>query len=305
MIAPLPRDAGAYMQHHSRSFRFATILLPRRDRGRLERVYAWCRHTDDIVDRAPGGRIAGAAAAHDALDRWLAASRQAYDGHPSGVPLLDQVMSEMREAATSFHYAEAVVAGVRSDLAFTPPKTLSELRTYTHNVASVIGLWLCGLFGVRDSWMLARAAELGHAMQLTNILRDVGEDLDDGRIYLPADALQASGVTPDDLTAMRRGTQPVDARYRGLMEFLMAQADSSYRLAGEAIPLLPRAFGRSVAMAAATYAGIHDEIRANDYDNFTRRARTRLTRKITLAGQALWELPASRPSVATRAQELV
>ena len=291
------------MSHHSRSFRLATLVLPRRDRGRIERVYAWCRHVDNIVDvgargaSAPGSdgptavtepaRQALILAAERNLDDWLSRSRVAYDGRPSGDALLDRVMQEMRACGAPFGIAEALVSCVRSDLRFVPFATMRELREYTFSVASVVGLWLSALHGVRGRWMTHRAAALGHAMQLTNILRDVGEDLDDGRIYIPMDMLERHGLSAGDLVLMRVGLQPIGAAYRALMEGLMAQADRDYALAAEAIPFLPQPFGRSVAVAAAVYSDIHSAIRQNGYDNFTRRARTTLPRKLLLAAGAI------------------
>lgn len=288
---PTIERAGDFMARHSRSFRLASLVLPPDDRARIERVYAWCRCTDNIADVPPQNVDDPVRFADRALDDWLLLSRRAYSGIGTGLPLLDRVMTEMRVSGASFDYAGALVEGVRSDLRFKPFRDMTALREYTFSVASVVGLWLCALNDVRDPWMLQRAAALGHAMQLTNILRDVGEDLDAGRLYLPLDALAAHDLTRFDLERMRAGA-PVDERYRALMEHLMAAAESDYMLAREAIPLLPKAFGRSVALAAAVYAGIHDALRANGYDNFSRRAMTSPLRKIALGTQALWGLTA-------------
>ena len=289
--------AGAYMARHSRSFRFATLLLGPAERGRIERVYAWCRHTDNLVDapETPGSMDG----IDEALDDWLWDSSAAYDGRTTGMPMLDAVMTDLRRSGGSFSYPQALIRGVRSDLRFRHFETMDDLRGYTYDVASVVGLWLCALHGVRDPWMLDRAAALGHAMQLTNILRDVGEDMQAGRVYLPLDLMQAHGVTMLDLYEMRSGRRPITGAYRALMEDLIARADADYRFAAEAIPLLPREFGRSVAVAAAIYADIHESLRANGYDNFNRRARTTTWRKIVLATRSL-----CRPRQRSADQEL-
>lgn len=276
--------AAAYMAHHSRSFRLASLVLPPDDRKRVERVYAWCRFTDNIADAAPAGaspREIGAT-----LDEWLRRSEAAYRGEPSGIDLVDAVMRDMRAAEAPFALARTLIAGVRSDLDFRPFPTMLELRDYTFSVASVVGLWLCHLFGVRESWMLGRAVALGHAMQLSNILRDVGEDLRDGRVYLPLDALDAHGLTTEDLRAFGAG-MPVNDRYRALIEALMQRASEDYALARGAIPHLPRPFARSVAVAAAVYEGLHDAVRASGYDNFRHRARIGLGGKLVLGAGAL------------------
>lgn len=284
---PDVRGAGGYMARHSRSFRFATMMLGPELRGRIERVYAWCRYTDDIVDRAPAG--ATSADMEAALDEWAARSRAAFEGTVTGFPLLDTVMADLRESGGSFDHPEAILRGVRSDARFAEFESLEDLRRYTHDVAAVVGLWLCALHRIRDPWMLHRAAALGHAMQLTNILRDVGEDLQSGRVYLPKSMLAARGVTVADLAAMQREGRVSDA-YRQMMRDLIVFAEADYRLAREAIPYLPDQFGRAVAAAAAIYGGIHAAIRENGYDSLTRRARTTGARKAVLAAGALWDL---------------
>jgi phytoene synthase len=166
----------------------------------------------------------------------------------------------------------------------------------------VVGLWLTELAGVRDSAVLSRAAALGHAMQLTNILRDVGEDARAGRIYLPADKMKQYGLTPELLEQMMVGAAPVSAHYAVLIEELLRVAERDYDFAFEAIPELPRSFQRSVAVAAYVYRGIHSEIRRRSYDNLTQRAVTSPTKKMVLATHALWNLrgaisvPVRRPA---------
>ena len=177
--------------------------------------------------------------------------------------------------------------------------TMAELREYTWRVASAVGLWLCGLYGVHDRAMLTRASELGHAMQLTNILRDVGEDLAKGRLYLPLDVLRRYGLARVDLVAMQSGARPIDASYEAMIQEMIDLADVSYRLADEAIPHLPPAFGRSVAVASAVYSDIHRRIRSNGYDNLRRRAYTTSLGKVVTGARALLGLQGS-PERATR-----
>jgi phytoene synthase len=172
-----------------------------------------------------------------------------------------------------------------------PPSypTLAALEVYTYRVASVVGGWVTELFGLRDPALLSRAFSLGHAMQLTNILRDVGEDWRNDRLYLPEDVMARFGVTRDDVARVA-STGSVDDRWIALIEDLMETADRHYAAAFEAVPLLPSFYRRPVAVAARVYRGIHDEIRANEYDNGTRRAYTTLRRKVGLGVAGLWEL---------------
>ena len=291
--APRLAEASAYMSRHSRSFRFATLLLPAEERAAVERVYAWCRYTDDLVDRLDARDTRSLARAEARLDAWLDLSREAYLGAPSRVDLLDAVMRDMKRQHVPFAYAELIVDGVRMDLRPREYATMTELREYTWRVASAVGLWLCGLYGIDDRAMLDRASSLGHAMQLTNILRDVGEDLENGRLYLPLDLLRRHGLVRADLVAMRSRARPIDASYKAMIEEMIGIAEASYRAADDAIPHLPAAFGRSVAVASAVYSDIHRRIRANGYDNLRRRAHTTPLGKVVTGARALLNMQGS------------
>jgi len=282
-------EPQAYLARHSHSFRFAAALLRGADRERIARVYAWCRFTDDLVDVSSASTVLTL----QRLDAWLACSRDAYEGRPCGVPLVDRVMGEMAERDIPFAYAADLALGVRSDLAFTPFTDLPALRLYARRVAGVVGCWLTELHGGRDPWLLERASGLGAAMQVTNILRDVGEDWDRGRVYLPLSMMRRHGLAPLDIGAMRRGERPLDGAYRQLLEEVMAVADADYAAGREAMRYLPAPFRRSVAVAAAVYQGIHVAIRRNDHDNVRRRAVTSTRRKVALAASALCSVTCS------------
>ncbi len=277
------------MAEHAKSFRFASRLFPAERREQVTGGYAWCRYTDDLVD----GVDLPAPELEARLDAWLALSRRAYLGELTGNALADRVMGEMRAAGVPFGYAEALIEGMRMDVRGTQYGTLAELWIYTHRVASVVGLWMTELFGITDPWMLDRAASLGHAMQLTNILRDVGEDLEAGRLYLPTSWLAAHDLDRSELERMAR-TGRIDDRYRQLIERLLRVADAEYEHAAPAIERLPDFYRRPVAVAADVYRGIHEAIRANDYDNLSRRAFTTLFGKLKLGAGAL--LGSRRPA---------
>ncbi|TVP55733.1 MAG: hypothetical protein EA351_09720 [Gemmatimonadales bacterium] len=280
----------SYFAHHSKSFRFSARLFPR-DEGRLvSGVYAFCRFTDDLVDRNPDDPPALRRARLKAWSHW---SREAYGGRTTGIPLLDEVMGETAGRSVPFRYVEELLRGVAMDIEPTEFEDLEALRVYSYRVASVVGLWLTELFGTHTPWVLRRAELMGHAMQLTNILRDVGEDWRTGRLYLPLDRLEAHGVTPDQIgRAVEKGGLP--AGWPGLIEELIREAEKDYEQAFEAIPALPTFFQRPVAVAGRVYGGIHREIRLNDYDNLHRRAMTSLGRKVMVGGGALWDLRRTR-----------
>lgn len=282
-----------YFGAHSRSFRFASRFFPAEEAARVARVYAYCRITDDLVDRPPRGW-----SPDELLESWLDLSRRAHRGDPTGLPLLDRVMGEMSGEGVPFAYAAELAEGMRMDLRGERYTSVAELRRYTYRVASVVGLWLTRLFGVHDPVILERAERMGHAMQLTNIVRDVGEDWRHGRLYLPSDLLGKHGMEEADLARMCAGG-PISPGYRDLMEELMEVAEADYRAGLEALPSLPAAFARPVAIAAHVYRGIHREVRRRGYDNLRRRAYTPPLAKGVFAAHALWELQRARRAIRT------
>jgi phytoene synthase len=277
-------DRLRFFAQHGQTFRFASRLFPREAAARVASVYAFCRLVDDLVDRQAdlSERVR-----HTLLDGWAAAARQAYDGTPSGIPVIDAAMRDMATHRVPFRYAADLIAGVRMDVGPVAVASIDDLRLYAYRVASVVGLWLTELFGVREPAVLERAAAMGQAMQVTNILRDVGEDLRAGRLYLPASLLAAHGIDVGDLRAAAQGDAAIPAGYPELCEDLMALAERQYAYASEALPALPAYVRRPVAVAAKVYAGIHDAVRDAGYDNLRGRARTSLGRKIVLAASGL------------------
>jgi 15-cis-phytoene synthase len=277
-----------------RSFRFAARLFPPEPGRLVAGVYAFCRLTDDLVDRAADPDPVLLRARLDALAGLV---RRAWESGDTGIPLLDEVMGETAARGVAALYAEELIRGVEMDLEPPHHPDLHSLNRYSYRVASVVGLWLSELFGTRDATVLRRAEALGRAMQLTNILRDVGEDWGRGRLYLPLDHLAALGIDREAIGKAVAGG-PIPERWPELMESLIEVADRDYDLAFEAIPALPVFFQRPVAVAARVYQGIHREIRVNGHDNLTRRAWTSLPTKIRLGAGALLELRRSRRAFA-------
>jgi 15-cis-phytoene synthase len=274
-------DRAGYFRRNSRSFSFAAHLFAPELRRKVSAVYAFCRITDDLADADDGSD-----AAHrlTRLALWEHHARAAYHGAATGLPLLDSVMRTAAASGVPFRYVEELIEGMRMDLRRTSYETMDELRLYSYRVAGVVGQWLTRLAGVHDEAILERAALLGHAMQLTNIVRDIGEDLHMGRLYVPAATLRAYDLVVADLQAMETPPPP---RYGRMLECLMSIADADYRAALEAAPALPRRFRLAVVAAADIYRGIHDAVRANRYDNLRRRARTGTVTKLRLAVRAV------------------
>lgn len=279
-------DALRRLARGSLTFRFASRLLPPDEGARIARVYAFCRVTDDLVDDATDGIVTGA----ELLETWLGIARASYEGTPCGIALVDRPMSEMAAAGVPFEHVRELAEGMRMDLAPTRYETMADLRAYTHRVAGVVGLWIARLVGVSDPRALEHAERMGHAMQLTNIARDVGEDWQRGRVYLPSDLLARHTLTPADVGAIASGARPIDSAYRAALDELMRMAEAEYAAAFAWLTALPAAVQPAMAVAARVYAGIHCALRDNGYDNLTRRARTSLARKMILALRALADL---------------
>lgn len=258
------RLCSAITREHGRTFYLASHFQTPARRRALHAIYAYCRIADDIVDRAATPNEAASL-----LDAWeaqldapthpvahtFAATRQLY-----GIPV---------------EPARDLIAGIRSDLQPEPFATWEDLRDYCYRVAGTVGLLTAPVLGCTQTSALPRAVDLGIAMQLTNILRDVGEDARQQRVYLPLADLAAFGCTPESLLAGR----PV-GRFRELMVFEIARARSLYAAARPGIAALSPA-GQMTALAASRlYASILTRIEELNYDVFSTRATVHTRRKL-------------------------
>lgn len=271
--------AAAYQQCteltsvHSRSFYLASALLPPGKREATRALYAFCRVSDDIVDE-------GGAEAATRLEAWRA---RALTLQPSTA---DAVALAWSDARTRYHipaqYAEQLLDGVAQDLVKTRYETFEELAAYSYGVASTVGLMSMYITGFEGEAAIPYAVKLGVALQMTNILRDVAEDWRAGRVYLPQDELAAFDLDEDDLAAGR-----VDERWRRFMRFQIARNRRLYEEAWPGIGFLSADGRMAIAAAAGIYRAILDDIEANDYDVFSRRAHVTTWGKIRRL-PALW-----------------
>ena len=269
--------AYAYCAHitanHSRSFHRASSFLPREKRRAVRALYAFCRITDDIVD-CPECH------ARQALSEWR---HVALAAQPPAENLVAVAWADARQQyRIPLRLAEQLIEGVARDLDQTRYATFDDLTTYAYGVASTVGLMSMRIIGYRSAAAIPYAIKLGVALQLTNILRDVGEDWRAGRVYLPADELARFELTEDDLA---RGL--VDNRWRAFMRFQIERNRRLYTEAWPGIELLNSDGRFAIAAAGDLYRRILDDIEAHDYDVFTYRARVSTPRKL-LALLDLW-----------------
>lgn len=251
------RACVGIIRRHSRSFYFSSQFLPEDKRRAVRAFYAFCRTSDDLVDR-PNRDV------DRALARWVA---QVQAPQP---PADDPVLLAWHD--TTQHYTipqvliDELLAGVAMDLTVNRYEKFDDLWLYCYRVASVVGLVTMQIIGYRQG-AAPYAVALGVALQLTNILRDVGEDAARGRIYLPQEDLERFGVRDEDILQGRRTD-----RFRNLMQFEIDRANALYEEAWPGIAFLHADGQFAIGAAAEIYRGILAKIVANDYDVYMRRA---------------------------------
>jgi 15-cis-phytoene synthase len=256
--------------HHGRTYFLATRLLPAARRPAVHALYGFARHADEIVDDLGDQRPASAKAAQ--LDVLGAQLQRALAGTPAEHPVLAAVADTARRYALDPAHFARFLASMRMDTEVTEYATFDDLDRYVHGSAAVIGLLMLPVLGhtVPREEAESPAAALGVAFQLTNFLRDVGEDLDRGRVYLPAEELAAFGVDRE-LLAWCRHTRRPDPRVRRALAHLVAHTRAVYRRAAPGIGMLEPVSRACVACAFTLYRGILDEIEAADYHVLHRR----------------------------------
>jgi len=264
-------DAGESIRRHSRSFSFASRLLPAATRSDVERLYAWCRWCDDGVDTAPS-RAAAAFVDRAIGDlRLIAAGRE-----PAAAESL-WLATLVRRHQLSIPAAEALLAGMQSDLVPAADFHVDDLMRYCFRVAGAVGVLMCPLLGLRDRRFLPHAATLGMGMQLTNIARDVAEDWRRDRCYLPVEwtgGLRPSGAAPD--------AESVRSGVRRTLEV----ADGFYAAGDSGIAALDADARLAVRAASSIYRAIGTKIRRRGYRVLEERARVSALGKLGLFARA-------------------
>jgi phytoene synthase len=266
------RQCGEIAHAHSKTFSLSARFLAPEKRRAVWAVYAFCRTADDIVDRAgdPAERLR-------AIDAWDAEVRAAYDGHATH-PVTIALCDAASRFAIPLDAALDLLRGARTDITVNRYETFAELLDYCYLVASTVGVMVTPILGSIDRSALEYAIALGRAMQLTNVLRDVGEDAGMNRIYLPAEEMRRFGYTEADLFA-----GVVNERFADLMRFQIARARELYRAAEPGIRLLQPESRYAVRLALHLYRGILGAIEANRYDVYTKRAHVSTRAKILTA----------------------
>jgi phytoene synthase len=276
MIAPADMAAcRAMIRTGSLSFHAASRLLPARVRDPALALYAFCRVADDDVDETQD-KVA-------AVLRLRARLDLIYAGRPENRAPDRAFAAVIADFDLPRALPDALLEGLAWDASGRQYRNLSELNAYGARVAGSVGVMMCVLMRVREPDALARAADLGLAMQLTNIARDVGEDARAGRLFLPLDWLKEAGIDRDRFLA-----DPVTSpELTAITARLLATADELYRRSSAGIYRLPRDCRMGISAARHIYAAIGSSLARQGHDNITRRARTSGAEKLARIGQAI------------------
>ncbi|MEV0721880.1 phytoene/squalene synthase family protein [Micromonospora purpureochromogenes] len=271
-------------RRHGRTYYLATRLLPAWKRRHVHALYGFTRYADEIVDRtedlAPADRAAR-------LDEWSSEFVAGLHGEPVDDPLLPAVLHTIAVFDLDRADFASFLRSMAMDLTVLSYPTYDDLLDYMEGSAAVIGTMMLPILGSSDPAAAREPArQLGFAFQLTNFIRDVGEDLDRGRTYLPDEDLAKFGVTRDDLIAAKEQARTTP-RIRDLIEYEVSRAQAHYEAAAPGITLLNPASQACMRTAYALYGGILDEVAAQGYDVFVRRALVPQRRRLAVAARAL------------------
>ena len=254
------------------SFYYSFLFLEPRRRQAITALYAFCREVDDVVDECPDPQLARAK-----LAWWRAEVAALYRGQPTH-PVTQALQVALQEFPLPREQLLEIIDGMEMDIDQTRYIDFKTLNLYCYRVASVVGLLAAEIFGYRDRRTLKYAHDLGLAFQLTNIIRDVGEDARRGRVYLPLDELKHFDVSQSDI---------LDARYsdnfRRLMEFQIERAEHAYAQALAQLPECDRKTQRAGLMMAAIYRALLAEIKHDGCRVLDRRISLTPLRKLWLA----------------------
>ncbi|MDC6171039.1 phytoene/squalene synthase family protein, partial [Paucibacter sp. XJ19-41] len=250
----------ASLAANSKTFHAASLLLPPAVRAPATVLYGFCRLADDTVD-IEGGRRLAITQLRRRLDR-------VFEGRPQAVAADRALAAVVARYAIPRALLDLLIEGLSWDVEGRSYETLDELQDYAARVAGTVGAMMSLLMGVREAPALARACDLGVAMQLSNIARDVGEDARMGRLYLPRQWLREAGIAPEAWLAAPR----FEPALAGVMQRLLASADELYARAASGVASLPMACRPGINAARLLYAEIGHEVARAGGDSVSRRA---------------------------------
>jgi len=254
------------------SFYYSFLFLPRERRRAITALYAFCREVDDVVDETSDAQVAAAK-----LAWWRVEVGNLFAGKPQH-PVTKALSVFKDQFSISQERLNEIIDGMEMDLTQSRYLDWPGLEKYCYRVAGVVGLLAAGIFGYRNTSTLSYARELGIAFQLTNIVRDVGEDARKNRIYLPMEDMKRFNVTAADILNAKETPAFVE-----LMKFEAQRAKDCYARAFDALPAEDRKAQRAGLIMAAIYRALLDEIERDDFHVLTRRTSLTPLRKLWIA----------------------
>lgn len=260
---------------HAKTFYFASHFLARDKRNACYAVYAFCRWADDLVDVAVETGDVTVDDAKRLISEFRHAMRKAHEHRTSANPILIAWDDVQQRYQIPEHLPDELIEGVLMDTFLTRFATFEDLRVYCYKVASVVGLMTSEIFRYNNPACLGQAVDLGIAMQLTNIIRDVAEDADRGRIYLPQEDLQKFNVKEEDILAKRSTPE-----FIALIRDYVRRADAYYDNADLGIPCLEPDSRVTVLLMSRNYRKILREVERLGYDVMKKRASTSTLDKV-------------------------
>ncbi len=273
-------ECRLYTRHYAKSFYFASFLLPREKRNAAYAIYAFCRYADNIVDMAIHHSREDV---ERKINSLLISLDSAYSDTISNDGCFSAFADTVRKYDIPKFYFKEMIEGVSMDIDTKRYETFAELERYCYKVASVVGLIMSEVFGYANNLALTHAIELGKAMQLTNILRDVYDDYKMGRIYIPQDELESFGYSEDDI-----GNKTINRNFIRLVKYQINRAREFYSLAEKGIPYLTDDGSRTtVVLMQKIYSGILNKIEQNNYDIYSRRVFVSRAEKLAITGKYL------------------
>lgn len=279
-------------RYHAKTFYMATRFLPNHKQRGIFAIYSLCRYIDDLVDEAEDlveKEQLDPADIKMKLDTWKQKLQDTYDGWSQNNAILIAFSDVLRRHHIPIELPFELMEGVCMDLIKNRYETFEELYDYSFKVASIVGLMTSKVFGYESPEALGYAVDLGIAMQLTNILRDVGEDLKRDRIYLPKEDLDRFGVTEQDLF-----NHSLDKNVIDLLSFQIERTRQYYDRSDKGIALLSEDSRLPVYLARENYSRILDKIEKNSYDVFDKRAYLNTSEKISILPRAYYQLKVSK-----------
>ncbi|MBM4158689.1 MAG: phytoene/squalene synthase family protein [Ignavibacteria bacterium] len=262
---------------YAKTFYFTSVFLPEQKRNSAYAVYAFCRYIDDLIDRSGSqeGFLTDKERIAEAIFIWKRDLKSVYSGDFIDNPIMIALKDTLSKYKIPEELPNELIEGVEMDLTKKRYDNFEELKKYCYKVASVVGLMTIEIFGYENKNALSFAVDMGIAMQLTNILRDIREDAEKNRIYIPREDLMRFDYDEENILKRK-----INSNFKELMKFQIDRANNYYDRAEKGIRMIYRDARLTVGLMGKNYRKILNEIQSSDYDVYNKRNFVPLYKKI-------------------------